>query len=50
MIGKIDEVAIYERALTLEEIKTDMKKVLVGTTAVDPTSILASSWASLKTK
>ena len=50
MIGKIDEVAIYERALTQDEVKTDMKKVLVGTTAVDPTSKLASTWASLKTK
>ncbi len=50
MIGKIDEVAIYERALTQDEVKTDMKKVLVGTTVVDPTSKLASTWASLKTK
>ena len=50
MIGKIDEVAIYERALTQDEVKTDMKKVLVGTTAVDPTSKLATTWASLKTK
>jgi len=50
MIGKIDEVAIYERALTQDEVKTDMKKVLVGTTAVDPTSKLAATWANLKTK
>jgi hypothetical protein len=45
--GIIDEVAIYNRALTAEEIKLDMMGV---TTAVSPAGRLASTWAFLKSQ
>ncbi len=46
MIGKIDEVAIYARALTEEEIKSDMEKGVFF--AVDFKGKLTVKWASLK--
>ena len=46
MIGKIDEVAIYDRALTLDEIKSDMENGVFF--AVDPKEKLATKWANLK--
>lgn len=47
MVGKIDEVAIYNRALTADEILSDMKGVLT-LTPVDPKEKLATIWANLK--
>ena len=46
MIGKIDEVAIYDRALTLDEIKSDMENGVFF--AVDPKEKLATKWSTLK--
>ena len=46
MIGKIDEVAIYDRALTLDEIKSDMENGVFF--SVDPKEKLATKWANLK--
>ena len=49
IIGKIDEVAIYNRALTLDEIKSDMKNgVFPAISAVDPKEKLATKWSTLK--
>lgn len=44
--GIIDEVAIYNRILTLDEIKRDMGGI--GGAAVSPKSKLASAWGSIK--
>ena len=46
MFGKIDEVAIYDRALDLDEIKSDMENGVFF--AVDPKGKLATTWAHLK--
>ena len=46
--GIIDEVAIYNRALTLDEIKRDMEAV--GGAAVSNSGKLASTWANIKSK
>lgn len=46
MFGKIDEVAIYDRALDLDEIKSDMENGVFF--AVDPKGKLATTWAYLK--
>jgi hypothetical protein len=43
--GIIDEVVIYNRVLTEEEIKQDMMGVI---TAVSPAGRLATTWAFLK--
>ena len=43
--GIIDEVAVYRRALTEDEIKQDMKGIK---TAVSPSGKLATTWASIK--
>ena len=43
--GIIDEVAIYNRALTEREIKQDMKGVIA---AVDKSGKLTTTWARLK--
>ena len=43
--GIIDEVVIYNRVLTEEEIKQDMKGVLF---AVSPAGKLTTTWASVK--
>ena len=45
--GIIDEVAIYNRVLTEEEIKLDMMGV---TTAVSPAGRLATRWAKIKSQ
>ena len=45
--GIIDEVAIYRKALTAEEIKKDMEGI-TGV-AVEPVSKLATTWAKVKT-
>jgi len=44
--GIIDEVAIYNRILTLNEIKRDMNGI--GGAAVSPQSKLASTWGNIK--
>lgn len=44
--GIIDEVAIYNRALSLEEIKRDMEAV--GGAAVAPSGKLALTWGEVK--
>jgi len=46
MIGTIDEVAVYSRALTENEIKEDMEKGILA--AVDSTGKLATTWAGIK--
>ncbi len=46
--GIIDEVAIYNRTLTLDEIKRDMEAV--GGASVSNSGKLASTWASIKNK
>jgi len=46
MFGKIDEVAVYDRALDLDEIKSDMENGVFF--AVDPKGKLATTWAHLK--
>lgn len=43
--GIIDEVAVYNKALSKEEIGRDMKGI---TTAVRPVGRLATSWARIK--
>jgi len=44
--GVIDEVALYNRVLSLDEIKRDMETV--GGTAVTPKNKLASIWGKIK--
>ena len=44
--GIIDEVAIYSRILTLDEIKRDMEAV--GGAAVSANDKLTSTWGSIK--
>jgi len=46
--GTIDEVALYNRALTIDEIKRDMEAV--GGAAVSNSGKLASTWANIKSK
>ena len=46
MIGLVDEVAIYNRALTVEEINQDMENGVFF--AVSPKDKLATTWAKLK--
>ena len=46
MTGKIDEVAVYDRALDLDEIKSDMENGVYF--AVDPKGKIATTWAHLK--
>lgn len=45
-VGYVDEVAIYNRALSEEEVNEDMNKGVFF--AVDPSGKLATTWASLK--
>ena len=45
--GTIDEVALYNRILTQDEIERDMEAV-GGGTAVSPSGKLATTWASIK--
>ena len=44
--GTIDEVALYNRVLTQDEIKRDMEAV--GGAAVSPLGKLTSTWAEIK--
>ena len=46
MVGKVDEVAIYNRALTEEEIKRDMTKGVIS--PVPPRGSLATMWGRIK--
>ncbi len=46
MIGYVDEVAIYNRALTADEINQDMENGVYF--AVSPNGKLASTWGNLK--
>jgi len=46
MFGIIDEVAIYKRALTADEVKQDMLKGVV--TPVSPTGRLVATWGIIK--
>jgi len=51
--GLIDEVAIFNRALTADEVKTLMekglKKAIIGE-AVAPSGKLSTTWARIKTQ
>lgn len=46
MIGLVDEVAIYNRALTVDEINQDMENGVYF--AVSPNDKLATTWGKLK--
>ena len=46
MVGLVDEVAIYNRALTVEEINQDMENGVFF--AVSPKDKLATTWGKLK--
>jgi len=46
MIGRVDEVAIYNRALSENEIKQDMSKGVVY--PVSPAGNLATAWGKIK--
>ena len=46
MVGLVDEVAIYDRALTVEEINQDMENGVFF--AVSPKDKLATTWSKLK--
>lgn len=46
MVGIIDEVAVYNRALSLEEIRQDMNKGIKA--AVSPLFKLATRWGEIK--
>ena len=45
--GIIDDVAIYNRALTEKEIRTDMEEGVLPL-AVHPTEKLATTWGRIK--
>ena len=44
----IDEIVVYNKALTEEEVKASMKLGLPGVLAVKPTGKLAVMWGDLK--
>lgn len=46
-VGVIDEVAIYDRALTPNEVEQNMNASL-GITSVDPAGKLSSTWGEIK--
>lgn len=46
MVGRVDEVAIYNRALTADEINQDMENGVFF--AVSPADKLATTWSQLK--
>ena len=46
-VGVIDEVAIYDRALTPNEVEQNMSASL-GITSVDPAGKLSSTWGEIK--
>jgi hypothetical protein len=46
MLGFIDEVAVYKRALTFNEIKKDMSEGVIS--SVSPAGNLVSAWGSIK--
>jgi hypothetical protein len=46
--GVIDEVALYNRALTQEEIQRDMEGIFKTVTAVEPKGNFAMTWGDLK--
>lgn len=48
MFGIIDEVAVYNRALSQDEISTDMKSGVV--TAVSPLGSLATTWGAIRSR
>ncbi len=48
MLGIMDEVAVYKRALTAQEIKTDMEKGIIA--PVSPAGSLVSVWGKIKSQ
>lgn len=46
MTGTMDEVAVYKRALTADEVKTDMEKGVIS--AVSPQDSLATTWGTIR--
>ena len=46
-VGVIDEVTIYDRALTQNEVEQNMNASL-GITSVDPAGKLSSTWGEIK--
>jgi len=48
--GIIDELALFNKALSQAEIKNLMTKGIVGGAAVEPESKLAITWGNIKTK
>ena len=47
-VGGMDEVFLYNRALSADEVKATMKSFSNSATAVDSRDKLATCWASLK--
>ena len=47
-VGGMDEVFLYNRALSADEVKATMKSFSSSVTAVDSRDKLATCWASLK--
>ena len=46
--GIIDELVIFNQALSIDDIKTIMSKGLVGVSAVSPSGKLTTAWAIIK--
>jgi len=46
--GSIDDVGIFNVALTVNEINDIMSKGLAGITAVSPSGKLATTWSEIK--
>ena len=46
--GIIDELVIFNDALSIDDIKTIMNKGVVGVSAVSPSGKLATAWATIK--
>jgi hypothetical protein len=49
MFGIIDEVAVYSRALTEDEVRTDMELGVIPA-AVSPHGSLATTWAAIRSR
>ncbi len=48
MIGTMDEVAVYKRALSAEEVQSDMEKGVIS--AVSPQDSLATTWGNIRSR
>jgi len=46
--GTIDELIIFNEALSVDDIKTIMNKGIASASAVSPADKLATAWATIK--